>query len=167
MRCAWLAAPLMIALLACPGEDEGETNASTAEGTGAATTAPPTGTSGEPATSTGSGAATTAADTSRPPADGGSTTAAGTSPLDACLATCNHLVDCMLEDVPNCGIPCSGVPNMVAGCSGEYVAQQECAAALTCEELQAWVDAMVQPGDHPCQAEDEAYLACETGATTG
>lgn len=167
MRYAWLAVTLVIPLPACPGDDEGETAASTAGSTGSATTATPTSTSGEPATSTGSGGATTAAESSGPPADGGSTTAGGTSPLDACLATCNHLVKCMIQDVPNCGIPCSGVPNMVAGCSDEYVAQQECAAALTCDELQAWVDAMAEPGDHPCQAEDEAYLVCETGATTG
>jgi hypothetical protein len=73
----------------------------------------------------------------------------------------------MIQEVPNCGIPCSGIAATVAGCSDEYVAQQECAAALTCDELQAWVDAMMQPGDHPCMAEDEAYRVCETGATTG
>lgn len=166
MRYAWLALPFVAPLLACPGDDEGETASSTSPTTDAAT-ASPTGTSGEPATSTGPSGTTTAAESSGPPADGSSTTAGGATPLDACLDTCNRLVECLIQDVPNCGIPCSGVSAMVTGCSAEYVAQQECAAALTCDELQLWVDAMVEPGDHPCLAEDEAYLACETGATTG
>lgn len=166
MRYAWLALPFVAPLLACPGDDEGETAASTTSPTGTSdvATSSPT---GEPATSTGA-SGTTVAESSGPPADGSSsTTAGGVTPLDACLDTCNRLVECLIQDVPNCGIPCSGVSAMVTGCSAEYVAQQECAAALTCDELQLWVDAMVEPGDHPCLAEDEAYLACETGATTG
>ena len=170
MRYAWLGFVLVIPLLACPGDDEGETAASTtSNGNTSAATSTPTSTGGETTAtdSTGPSGTTTAAESSGPPADGSSTTAGGTSSLDACLATCNRLVECMLEDVPNCGIPCSSVPAMVAGCSDEYVAQQECAAALTCDELQAWVDAMVQPGEHPCEVEDDAYRVCETGATTG
>ena len=169
MRRTCLALALVTApLLACPGDDEGETAASTgAVTTGGETSAPMTtsdGSSGASMGSVGSGEVTTASGSSGPPSDeGSSTTAAGTSPLDACLATCNHLVKCGIEDVPNCGIPCSSVPAMVAGCSEEYVAQQECAAALSCDELQAWVDAMVEPGEHPCQAEDEAYQMCELG----
>lgn len=168
MRYAWLGFALVTPLLACPGDDEGETAASTtSNGNTSAATSTPTSTGGETAASTGPSGTTTAAESSGPAADGSSTTAGGTSSLDACLATCHRLVECMIEDVPNCGIPCSSVPAMVAGCSDEYVAQQECAAALTCDELQLWVDAMVEPGDHPCLAEDEAYYACETGATTG
>lgn len=172
MRRTWLALAFVAApLLACPGDDEGETAASSGPVTTGVGTSAPTTTSDESGGASmgsgGSGEATTASGSSGPPADDGSTTAAGATPLDACLATCNHLIECGIEDVPNCGIPCSGVPAMVAGCSAEYVAQQECAAALSCDELQAWVDAMVQPGEHPCQAEDEAYEVCETGATSG
>lgn len=152
-------------LLACPGDDQGGTGASTTHaGTSGGTSAPAT-TGGE-ASSTGPGGATTSAGASSTAADGDGTTAAGPNPLDACLATCQRLEECMIEEVPNCGIPCSGVPTMVAGCSDEYVAQQECVVALSCDELQAWVDAMVQPGTHPCEDQDDAYQACQTGATT-
>jgi len=158
-----------VPFLACPGDDEGETAASTGNVTTGVSTSTPTDSGESGGSSTGPSGTSMATGSSGPPADGegSSTTAAGTSPLDACLATCNHLVKCGIEEVPNCGIPCAGAPATASGCSSEYVAQQECAAALSCEDLQLWVDAMVQPGDHPCMEEDDAYQVCETGATSG
>jgi hypothetical protein len=161
MRHASLALALLVPLFACPGDDQtGETGASTAGSTGAGTTAA-TGSSSAADTAMGSSGATSSAGSSGMPGDD-SSSGGGTSPLDACVATCERLIECEIERVPNCGIPCSGVPTTAAGCESEYVAQQECAAALSCDELQAWTDAMMVPGAHPCEAEDEAFMTCET-----
>jgi hypothetical protein len=162
MRHACLPSIPLALLLACPGDDGGgETGAVTTTdvGTGPATTTTG-GSSGPVATSDATGSATTTAST-MPPGDG-SSSGGGPSPLDVCLESCARLEECMIEEVPNCGIPCANIEAMTAGCGAEYVAQQQCALALTCEELQAWVDAMIVPGDHPCMAEDEALQTCQT-----
>jgi hypothetical protein len=163
MRHACLPSIPLALLLACPGDDGGgETGAVTTTdvGTGPATTTTG-GSSGPVATSDATGSATTTAST-MPPGDGSSSSGGGPSPLDVCLESCARLEECMIEEVPNCGIPCANIEAMTAGCGAEYVAQQQCALALTCEELQAWVDAMIVPGDHPCMAEDEALQTCQT-----
>lgn len=162
MRHASLALTLLAPLLACPGDDQtGETGASTAGSTDAGTTGTTVaaGTSDTMDPATGPSGATTSSTAG--PGDE-SSSGGGESPLDACIATCERLLECGIVQVPNCGIPCAGVPNTAAGCESEYVAQQECAAALSCDELQAWTDAMIVPGAHPCEAEDEAYATCMT-----
>jgi hypothetical protein len=162
MRHASLALALLAPLLACPGDDQGgETGASPPSSTDAGTTAAMDSSSSAADPSTGPGGATMSAGSSGPPGDG-SSSGGGPSPLDACVGTCERLIECGIERVPNCGIPCAGAPSMAAGCESEYVAQQECAAALSCDDLQAWTDAMIVPGAHPCEAEDEAYMTCET-----
>lgn len=160
MRHALLAVVLLTPLFACPGDDEGETAATTqAASTGSSTTAAAS--TGEPESTTGSGGAEPTGGSSG--AADGSTTAGGPSPTDACTAACEHLVKCGVEDVPNCGIPCAGIGTMITGCEAEYLAQQECVAALSCEDLQAWADAMMAGGDHPCAAEDGAFQDCLGG----
>lgn len=166
MNRASLALGLLAMLLACPADDQsGETGASTASGTSSAATTAATGGSETVETSAGTSASTMSTGSSGPPADG-SSSGGGTSTLDACLATCQRLMECGIQEVPNCGIPCASVPAQVAGCADEYVAQQACATALSCDDLQAWTDAMIVPGDHPCDAEDDAFGVCTTGATT-
>jgi len=163
MRRTGLLLALCAPLLACPGDDEGETDASSAGSSGLGTTAATS--TGEPATGPdGSGAATTSG-SSGPANDGSSGGEAG--PLEACVATCERLVECEVQDVPNCGIPCAMIDTAVAGCEPEYLAQQTCAAALTCEELQTWADAMMMGADYPCEAEDDAFQGCLAGGGSG
>jgi hypothetical protein len=162
MRRAPLALVLALAtpLHACPGDDEGETAATTAgSSSGGATTAPTS--TGEPPTSTGSSGPASTGGTLGP-ADG-STTDGGPSPIDACTAACERLVECDVEDVPNCGIPCANIQMMIGGCEAEYLAQQECVAVLSCGDVQAWADAMMVGTEHPCAAEDGAFQACIGG----
>jgi hypothetical protein len=162
MRHALLALVLLTPLFACPGDDEGETAATTVEDTttsGGTTAAAST---GEPGNTTGSSGAEST-DGSSGPADGDSTTAGGPSPVDACTASCEHLVKCGVEDVPNCGIPCASIGAMIGDCEAEYLAQQECVAALSCEDLQAWADAMMAGTDYPCATEDGAFQDCLGG----
>ena len=167
MRLARLGLAFVISpLLACPGDDEGETAASTASSTGEASTSTAT-TTGEPETTTGSGGAMTTTGSSGLPGDD-SSSGGGANPVDACTASCEHLVKCDVEDLPNCGIPCSGLDAMIAGCESEYLAQQACVVALSCEDLQVWADAMMVGSEHPCAAEDGAFQDClGTGTSTG
>lgn len=162
MRHAFLAIVLSTPLLACPGDDTGETAATTmSDSTGGETTAAAS--TGEPGTSTGPGGMESTGGSSGPADGESSTTAAGPDPIDACIAACEHLVKCGVEDVPNCGIPCGGIGTMIGACEAEYLAQQECVAALSCEDLQAWADAMMSGGDYPCADEDAAFQDCLAG----
>ena len=162
MRRACLAVVLVtVPLLACPGDDGGDSGASTAAGSSSATTA--AGSTGEPQTSTGStGEASTSGSTG--PADGTST-GGGPDPVAACTAACEHLVECAVEDVPNCGIPCANVQMTIGGCEAEYLAQQGCVAALSCEDAQAWADGAMSGMGYPCAAEDDAFQACLGGGS--
>lgn len=148
-------------LLACPGDDGSDSGASTAAdsgtGTGSAGASETTGAE-EPDTSASSSSATSTG----APGDDSSTGTEG-GPTDACLVACEHLVKCDVAQVPNCGIPCTGVGGGVAGCEAEYVAQQECVAALSCDDAQAWSDAMGMGSEHPCGPEDQALQACQAG----
>jgi hypothetical protein len=167
MRRVLFAFVLSAPCLACPGDDtRGETGAMTVAssfGTGTATTTTmnsSSSSSGEPDASTGTSSVTSTT-SSEPPS--GSSSGGGTSPLDACRATCERLNECGIERVPNCGIPCVDAESDAGGCESEYVAQQTCVTALVCDELQAWVDAMLAPpDDYPCAAEDDAFQTCAT-----
>lgn len=155
MRHPVLACLVCLACLACPGGDDGtDTEAATtaaASETGATSTGDPDATAGS--------AETTASSSTGP--DEGSGTGPGLDPVGACMATCEHLVECGVVDVPNCGIPCATAEATTAGCESEYVAQQACAVALSCDDAQAWADAMGAGGSYPCGSEDAAFGACQ------
>lgn len=149
-------------LLACPGDDAGETDAVTTGSTGAGTAVATS--TGEPATSTGSSGPMATTGSSDAPAD--SSSGGGPSLLDACTAACERLVECEVQDVPNCGIPCANIEGTIAGCEAEYLAQQTCVTALSCADLQAWADAMMTGADYPCENEDDAFQGCLAGGAS-
>lgn len=158
--------PLSLILIACPGDDgtaesgDSEDGGATSTGTSSATGSE--GTTGSPQTSEGSG--TTTSDTT----PGDSTSGGGgDDPGAACTASCEFLMGCGIVDVPTCGIPCAGIASDVAGCEAEYVTQQECVVALTCEQAQQWFEGMMFGGDYPCGPEDMAYQACLGGGSGG
>ena len=138
-------------LLACGSDEppEAETDGTAESGTGAST-----------------GATTHDSTMGTTPSDDGSS-GGGPDPVGACTAGCMFLMGCELVDVPNCGIPCAGIAGSVAGCEAEYVAQQECVVGLSCEDAQAWSEAMMVGGTYPCADEDVAYQACIGGGGTG
>lgn len=162
MRLPALTLALCAPLFACPGDDTGETAASTTSSNGGTETESPTST-GETAATEGSTAAMETSGSTSMPADGTST-GGGPGLVEVCTATCEHLVKCGVQNVPNCGIPCGMIESMVAGCEAEYVAQQECAAALACDDLQAWSDGMMSGVGYPCADEDGAFQGCIAGA---
>lgn len=140
-----------ILLLGCPGDDTTDETGASASGTGTS------GGASSGADSSGSMSAPSTDGGTSPTSDSGSGTVGSEDLFEACQATCMLLVECRIEDIPNCGIPCAGIANTVAGCEAPYVAQQQCVAALSCDDAQAWVDAT---GDYPCAAEDAAYDEC-------
>ena len=118
----------------------------------ASTAADPSSTGGS---SSGDGEDTSGADTT----GAGTTGAPGPDVKGACIAACEHLMECGLEqDLPNCETPCGGVVGFVTGCEEPYVAQQECVTALSCEDVMAWDAAMGR--DYPCATEDAALSQC-------
>ncbi|MCA9655937.1 MAG: hypothetical protein KC501_38890 [Myxococcales bacterium] len=162
-RSILLASALVLA--GCPGDDDTAESGGSGDGTATAgTSMGSTGagsTTAEPQTTDG-GSVT---GTPTPPDDGSS--GGGPDPVGACTAGCMFLMGCELVDVPNCGIPCAGIAGSVAGCEAEYVAQQECVVGLSCEDAQAWSEAMMVGGTYPCADEDVAYQACIGGGGTG
>jgi hypothetical protein len=156
MRLRPLALVVCAPLLACPGDDAGDTAASTA-GTSGTETGGSTST-GEPATTEGTGSEASSSSTAADDTTGG-----GVGPIEACITACERLVECGVQNVPSCGIPCGMIDTAVAGCDAEYLAQQMCAAALSCDDLQAWADAMMSGSGYPCDDEDAAFQGCLAG----
>jgi hypothetical protein len=85
MRLRPLAVVLCASLIACPGDDTGETAATTTGTTGTAPTS-----TGEPATSTAESGEVVTSSSSGTPADGTST-GGGPGLVEVCMATCEHL----------------------------------------------------------------------------
>lgn len=154
MRHAVLA--LLLPMLGCPGDDQGETAASTA-GSGADTAAPNT---GEPEPTVGSSG--TAEPSSTAGTSGEGPTTAGSNAFEACVAHCEHLVTCDVIDEPDCGSACEEyVGGDPWGCDVELLALVSCVAALSCEDAQAWHD--TEGIDYPCKVETEARILCVGG----
>ncbi|MCX4245292.1 hypothetical protein [Paraliomyxa miuraensis] len=153
-------------LLACPGSDDAsdttvaDSGTADATGTGTSTGGTETGQTSEP-TSVGSADGTSSTGPSTAPGEGsGSATGTGPDPLGVCMTACEHLVACELVMIPNCGIPCATIDSDVAGCESEYIAQQECVTALSCDEAQAWLEGDMLGGSYPCADEDVEFQAC-------
>lgn len=155
----WLGAVSLAVAVACGGDDSsGDSEAATS---GAETTSSSTAGTESPTSSAGETEAATegTAGTSGAVDDTAGSTGEPPDPLAACMATCEHLNRCEVEDVPNCGIPCASIGSRVDGCVALYVAQQECVVALSCEDAGAWADGGGGARGR-CAAEDDALDRC-------
>ena len=84
----------------------------------------------------------------------------GVEPPAACAGYCAEIATCMGTSESDCLLQCDSTyaDNAAVSpeCSGAYESVLSCVAALSCEEIGAYLDG---EGDYPCAAEDTAALS--------
>ena len=95
--------------------------------------------------------------------DGGGTGGSGNPSSTVCESFCGTLSECgyglMSGDcLPQCQSRSQEASNISSACREAADAEGRCVGALSCEQLQDWID---EPPNYPCSAEDmAASVAC-------